>query len=345
MHAPGHAPQAAGPGPGPGPSAYGSGQTGRPPSPDTYGSGQTGRPPSPTGPFVVVTRLDGSGTGHPAVPERRHIARTPDGDRTVLLSTPHPGTDPHRFLAEADASRYLLGPAAFPAVELSAPGEPSWCARPYLPLLPLPTALTVYGGPLPEPTVRALGVALAETLSVMHGQGLVHAGVSPAAVLIGFDGPRLGCYGAVRAAGPGLTGVDRGALAPEQASGGMPRPMGDVYGLGATLAYAATGHVAPERSELPEGLRSVVVRSLSRDPAHRPQLAEILDVLVPPGALAPQQGFGAPDRSGALLVPGWLPGRLVAALAHQAACVLDAETEPPAPAAPVPAAHPTPYAS
>ncbi|WP_353947230.1 serine/threonine protein kinase [Streptomyces sp. HUAS MG91] len=292
-----------------------------------------------------MTRLDGSGTGHPDVPERRHIARTPDGDRTVLLSTPHPGSDPHRFLAEADASRYLLGPAAFPATEMSAPGEPAWCARPYAPVLPLPAALAVYGGPLPEPTVRALGAALAETLAVTHGQGLVHAGVSPAAVLIGFDGPRLGCYGAVRAAGPALTGVDRAALPPEQAGGGMPRPMGDVYGLAATLAYAATGHAAPERAELPQALRSVVGRSLARDPAHRPQLAEILDVLVPQGVAAPQRGFGSPDRSGALLVPGWLPGRLVAALAHQAACVLDADVAPgpPAPAAPVPVGHSTPY--
>ncbi|MEU6846730.1 serine/threonine protein kinase [Streptomyces sp. NPDC046716] len=330
MHAPGHAPRT-GPGSGPAQGAY--------------GGAPTGGPARPTGPFVVVTRLDGSGPGHPDVPERRHIARTPEGDRTVLLSTPHPGSDPHRFLAEADASRYLLGPAALPATEMSAPGEPVWCARPYAPVLPLPTALAVHGGPLPEPTVRALGAALAETLSVLHGQGLVHAGVSPAAVLIGFDGPRLGCYGAVRAAGPGLTGVDRGALAPEQAAGGMPRPMGDVYGLGVTLAYATTGHAAPERSELPEALRSVVSRSLSRDPAHRPQLAEILDVLVPPGALAPQQGFGSPGRSGALLGPGWLPGRLVAALAHQAACVLDAEVEPPAPAPRVPEGHPTPYVS
>ncbi len=91
-------------------------------------------------------------------------------------------------------------------------------------------------------------MALAETLAVLHGQGLTFAGVSPAAVLLTADGPRLSCYGAVRAAAPdgtprsGLPGLEAGSPPPEQASGGRPRPMGDVYALGATLAYAATGH-------------------------------------------------------------------------------------------------------
>ncbi|MGW2745711.1 hypothetical protein [Streptomyces sp. NPDC001450] len=46
----------------------------------------------------------------------------------------------------------------------------------------MPTALGVHGGPLPERTVRALGVALAETLAILHGQGLTFVGVSPATV-------------------------------------------------------------------------------------------------------------------------------------------------------------------
>jgi serine/threonine protein kinase len=112
--------------------------------------------------------------------------------------------------------------------------------------------------------------------------------------------------------------------------------MGDVYALGATLAYAATGSTAPERDELPAWLRPVVGRCLARDPADRPELAEILRQLGPEAqtpqaqaqaqAQAPVQGFGGPDRSAALLTPGWLPAGIVAALAHQAATVLAAET-------------------
>ncbi|MFI2761293.1 serine/threonine protein kinase [Streptomyces echinatus] len=282
------------------------------------------------GPYTLITALDDPRTKVP-VPERRYIARSADGRHTVLLSLPHSGGDPLRFLAEADGSRFLLGPCVLPVTALAAPGEAAWCARPYLPVLPLPTAFAVHGGPLPERTVRALGVALAETLAVLHGQGLTFAGVSPAAVLLAADGPRLSCFGAVRAAAPdgtprsGLPGLEAGSLPPEQASGGRPRPLGDVYALGATLAYAATGHTAPERDELPAALRTVIGRCLTRDPGARPQLAELIAALA---------GESAADSAG-LLTPGWLPGRVIAALAHQSAAVLTAETSVgPAPAHP-----------
>ncbi|KOV93132.1 MULTISPECIES: serine/threonine protein kinase [unclassified Streptomyces] len=287
------------------------------------------------GPYVVITALDDPRTRVP-VPERRYIARSADGRHTVLLSLPHEGADPRPFLAEADASRHLLGPASAPATALAAPGEPAWYARPYLPVLPLPTALAVHGGPLPERTVRALGVALAETLAVLHGQGLTFAGVSPAAVLLAADGPRLSCYGAVRAAAPdgtprsGLPGLEPGSLPPEQATGGRPRPLGDVYALGATLAYAATGHTAPERDELPAAFRTVIGRCLTRDPGARPQLAELIDALA----------GGDPSGSAALLAPGWLPGRVIAALAHQSAALLTAEIPAEAVAAPLTTATP-----
>ncbi|WP_428951921.1 serine/threonine protein kinase [Streptomyces sp. cg35] len=323
---------------------------------ETYSGRNGGSRASRTGPYVPLTRLD-SPIGTP-LSTIRHIARTLDGNRTVLLTTPHPSTDPARFMAEADASRYLVGNRVLAATEFAGPGQGAWHASPYLPVLPLPAALAVYAGPLPERTVRALGVALAETLAVIHGQNLTHAGVSPAAVLIAHDGSRLSGFGAVRAAGPegvvrrGLPGIDASVLAPEQAAGGMPRPLGDVYALGATLAYAATGSTAPERDELPPWLRSVVGRCLSRDPAHRPQLADLVSELASAGdPVAQSQGFGAPDRASALLGPGWLPARVVAALAHQAATVLAAETAVEPEPEPTPhqpgaayAAHSHPYA-
>ena len=307
------------------------------------------------GPYTIVTRLDTGIPAHAPVPEHRFIARSADGDRTVLLSSPLATVDPQRFMAEADTSRYLLGSWVLPAVELAAPGEQAWHARPYLPALPLPIALAVHGGPLPERTVRALAVALAENLAVMHGQNLIHAGLCPSAVLIAADGPRLTCFGAVRAAAPDgvarqdVPGLDPGTLPPEQAAGGQPRPLGDVYALGATLAYAATGYAMPEREELPSALRSLVARCLSRDPAQRPQLSEIVDELA--GSVRPDtpMGFAPPTRADTLLGPGWLPARLVAAIVHQSASVLAAEVQVPAhPAWPVgsaPSQAPVPHHS
>ncbi|MFF8900089.1 twin-arginine translocation signal domain-containing protein [Streptomyces lydicus] len=79
--------------------------------------------PGTVGPYTVLGRLDGEAPVLP-VPEQRLIGRSADGDRTVLIGVPLPGADPGRFLAEADASRYLLGPWSWPAAELAAPGEP-----------------------------------------------------------------------------------------------------------------------------------------------------------------------------------------------------------------------------
>ncbi|MGD3106720.1 serine/threonine protein kinase [Streptomyces sp. YGL11-2] len=339
------------------------------------------------GPYIVLTALDDAASPVP-VPERRYVARSADGDRTVLISLPLPGVDAGRFLAEAETSRYLLGRWSAPATELAAPGEPPWHARPYLPVLPLPAALAAYGGPLPERTVRAMGAALVETLAIGHGQGLAHAGVCPAAVLLAADGPRLTCFGAVRTAAgdgaprSGLPGLESGSLPPEQAAGERPLPAGDVYALGATLAYAATGHTVPERDEIPAGLRALVGACLSRDPAARPRPAELLDALVPAagtdGADGPVGTGGAngtggtdgaegpvdratavlaavpaaaparpaavadapADRAAAVLGPGWLPGRVIAALARQSAALLAVnlpEERRAAPAAPAPA--------
>ncbi|MFF9349939.1 hypothetical protein [Streptomyces sp. NPDC014734] len=64
------------------------------------------------GPYSVITRLDTTGPGTMPVPERRSIARTADGERTVLLSMPLDGTDPERFLVEARAAQNPLGPWA-----------------------------------------------------------------------------------------------------------------------------------------------------------------------------------------------------------------------------------------
>ncbi|GAA2517100.1 serine/threonine protein kinase [Streptomyces gobitricini] len=300
--------------------------------------GRTERPsgngPRRIGPYHLITRLDPTGPGHPPVPEHRFVARSADGERTVLISAPLSGVDPSRFLVEAQAARALAGPWVLPVTEVSPTPATPWYATPYFPVLPLPVALAVHGGPLPEHTVRALGTALADTLAAAHAAGITHAGLSPAAVLLAWDGPRLTCYGSVRAAAPdgeqrsGRPGLGPGSLAPEAAAGGRPRPAGDIHGLGAVLAYAATGHTVPDRSELPASLRPVISHCLARDAAARPMASELL-LALPPASSAPSATVL--DSSASLLSPGWLPGRVVAALARQSAQILAAEIRVPQP--------------
>ncbi|MFE5534563.1 serine/threonine protein kinase [Streptomyces sp. NPDC056492] len=286
------------------------------------------------GPYATLARLDADSTGR-TVPERRYLARTADGERTVLVCLPRAGADPSRWAVEAEWARRLSVARFLDVAEVGGTAGSPWYAAPYTPVLPLPAVLAAYGGPLPENLVRGLGAALAEGTAAAHAQGVTHAGLSPAAVLVTPGGPLLTCFGAVRAAAPdgtprtGLPGLDPGCLAAEEAAGGPPGPLGDVFALGAVLAYASTGHTVPEQGELPPGLRRPVAACLARDPADRPSAQELLRELAAPGArtgpteASPLPGAGATVLDHAAPLP--LPGRVVAALAHQSARLLGME--------------------
>ncbi|MFI9027299.1 PQQ-binding-like beta-propeller repeat protein [Streptomyces sp. NPDC053560] len=309
--------------------------------------------PRQLGPYHVLGRLDSEYSAIP-VPGRRYIAREVSGSRTVVVTVPPAAVaeDPRygaRFLTEAENARRLPQtlrlPWCRPVDEIgggAGAGLP-WHAAPYLPALPLVSVVDLHGGPLPERTVRALGAAVAETLAALHEAGLAHAGVAPGAVLVAGDGPRLTGFGDVRAAAEdgaprtGAPGIVMEFLPPEQAAGGRPRPLGDVFALGAVLAWAATGRAAPEPELLPEGLRDIVLSCRASDPAHRPTAGAVRDALLQE---ARQQtagsGAGAPaatsldatsDRAAGVLGPEWLPGRVIAGIVAQSAGVLAAEVE------------------
>ncbi|MFD9355440.1 serine/threonine protein kinase [Streptomyces sp. NPDC060031] len=296
--------------------------------------------PTHVGPYVTLARLDAA-SAERAVPERRYLARGADGERTVLVCVPRVGADPSRWALEAEGARRLSPslPRFLPVTEVGGTAGFPWYAVPYTPVLPLPAVLDAYGGPLPEEYVRGLGAALAQALAAAHAQGVAHAGLSPAAVLLTAGGPLLGCFGAARAAAPdgvhraGLPGLDPGCLAAETASGGRPGPPGDIFALGAVLAYAATGHTVPERSELPPGLRDLIGACLSSDPGTRPGSAQELHRML----TTPAPGTGPTWEDAAAPVATVLdhavapaaPGRVVAALAAQSARLLAAELPAP----------------
>ncbi|AZM49090.1 hypothetical protein DMB38_27835 [Streptomyces sp. WAC 06738] len=356
--------------------------------------------PEQFGAYRPVGRLD-TDAGEMRAPAARYIAQAPGGERTVLITAPrteataadhgHAGRF-HAAAAEAQRLGGTGGPWLAPVSELSTAGPP-WWAMPYRPALPLPAALDAQQGPLPERTVYAVGAALAETLAALHAAGMAHGGLDPTAVLLTGDGPLLTGYGTVSAAGAdgspreSLAGLIPEFLPPEQAAGGRPRPLGDVYALAAVLLYAATGLLPGDQAQaadpqaggfgdpltdpltgdpgygpdpyaadpyatgaygtpanpldlLQPPLRAVLEPCLHPDPARRPTAAallpELLHAAAPGHSAAPGMGAAAPGtvldaattRSGAALAPGWLPRRVSAALALQAADVLAAETEP-----------------
>ncbi len=78
--------------------------------------------------------------------------------------------------------------------------------------------------------------SLAESLAILHGEGLVHADVKPANVLIRNRGrPVLSDFGIAAPAGSPSLGGSTGFLSPERLAGCPLAPSDDIYGLGRIL--------------------------------------------------------------------------------------------------------------
>jgi hypothetical protein len=129
--------------------------------------------------------------------------------------------------------------------------------------------------------------------------GIVHRDLKPANVLLAGDGPRVIDFGISRAADASVlteTGMIMGSpgyFSPEQAEGHSVGPPGDVFSLGAVLAFAAAGqnpfgdgpaaavafrvvNAEPNLGGVPAQLRPMIERCLAKDPAARPAPAELL---------------------------------------------------------------------
>ncbi|WP_275416284.1 protein kinase domain-containing protein [Actinoplanes xinjiangensis] len=158
-------------------------------------------------------------------------------------------------------------------------------------------------GPLAPRLVAALGALAAEGLITIQDAGLIHRDLKPANIMLGADGPRIIDLGiAVLSEGHEhltQTGQTMGTVAymsPEQATGeSAPTPATDVYALGATLLFAATGrnpypsgpaHAvaawiadatrSPDLSGLPADLMPLISAMLSFDGRLRPTAKEVV---------------------------------------------------------------------
>ena len=231
-----------------------------------------------------------------------------------------------RFAQEVAAARRVSG--AFTAAVVAADPEADvpWLATAYVPAPALSTLVRACG-PLPAPAVRWLAAGCAEALESIHGAGLVHRDLKPSNVLVSPDGPRVIDFGVARAAERIQLTVTRGAvgtpayMAPEQARDTRQATMAsDVFSLGATMLFAATGHAPyqgetvmdvlvrlatepPDLTGLPDDLADIVRACLQRDPRQRPNSAAVL------AHLAPGPGRAGRDREPG---PSSLPGPALA---------------------------------
>ncbi len=212
-----------------------------------------------------------------------------------------------RFAHEVAAARRVSGAFTAPVVAADPEADVPWLATAYVPAPPLST-LVGHCGPLPVPAVRWLAAGCAEALESIHGVGLVHRDLKPSNVLVSPDGPRVIDFGVARAAERIQLTMTRGAvgtpayMAPEQARDtARATTASDVYSLGATILFAATGHgpyrgesvmdvlvhlatEPPDIADLPAEIVEVVTACLDRDPRRRPTSASVLAHVAPAGA-------------------------------------------------------------
>ncbi|MFE0653606.1 PQQ-binding-like beta-propeller repeat protein [Streptomyces sp. NPDC059534] len=251
--------------------------------------------PATVAAYRLLARLGSGGMG------TVYLARTPGG-RTVALKTVHArlATDPAfraRFRLETDAARIIGARHGAAVVDADPLAETPWLATEYVLGPPLDDAVAL-GGPLPEPTVRALGAALAGALAQLHSSDVVHRDLKPSNVLVTAYGPKIIDFGIARAAGDEhltRTGAAAGTpayMSPEQASGQEHPPAGDVFALAGVLVFAATGHgpfgtgspadllyrvryADPDLTGVPASLLPLLTACLSKDPATRPTTATL----------------------------------------------------------------------
>jgi serine/threonine protein kinase len=114
-------------------------------------------------------------------------------------------------------------------------------------------------GPLPADLCRALLAALAEGLTDIHTHGVWHRDIKPQNVILSATGPQLIDFGIARGSEQtALTQVGHsmgtpGYTAPEILTHNDVGPAGDVFAIGATIAFAATG-----RPPYGEGLSTAI---------------------------------------------------------------------------------------
>jgi hypothetical protein len=203
-----------------------------------------------------------------------------------------------RFRMEVAAAQRVQGLYTAPVVDADPDAAVPWLATAYIAGPALNYAVTEYG-PLPEASVFRLLGGVAEGLTAVHAAGLVHRDLKPANVLLAADGPRVIDFGIAYAA-DATSLTNSGAMlgtpafmSPEQVAGKPVSSATDVFALGHLVAYAATGHsvfgeghfsslvyrIAQEQPDLsgcPDSLRECVSQCLAKDPAERPDLAEVM---------------------------------------------------------------------
>ncbi|MFE7775814.1 PQQ-binding-like beta-propeller repeat protein [Streptomyces sp. NPDC057445] len=281
--------------------------------------------PRRIGPFEVLGRLGAGGMG------LVYLARSASGRRVAIKTVRTELAEDQlfrvRFTREVEAARAVSGFYTAAVVDADPRAAVPWLATAYVPAPSLEEIVNECG-PLPAQAVRWLAAGIAEALQSIHGAGLVHRDLKPSNVLVVEDGPRVidfGIASGVSNTRLTMTNVAVGTpayMSPEQARDSRSvTGASDVFSLGSTLVFAATGHApfhganpvetvfmllreGPDLEGLPDELRPLIESCMKMEATGRPSPEDLQ------AQLAPHLfSSGGDDDSGT--ASAWLPGRAV----------------------------------
>jgi serine/threonine protein kinase len=275
------------------------------------------------GGYTLIDRLGSGGMGVV------YLGRSASGRQVAVKVVHAPYAQDEefrtRFRQEIAAARRVSGAFTAPVVDADPEAVQPWMATQYVPGRTL-SDVVAKDGPLSGRELRTLALGLVEALRDIHQAGVVHRDLKPGNVLMAEDGPRVIDFGVSHAVdNEALTVTGRligtpPFMSPEQFA--APRDVtaaSDVFSLGSLLVYAATGtrpfdgsspyltgyqvmYEAPVLDGVTEPLRSIAELCLAKDPAVRPELAELhrrfltLPLPLPlPDSTAPVASPGAAD--------------------------------------------------
>lgn len=281
--------------------------------------------PARIGTYQLLGRLGAGGMG------QVYLGRSPGG-RLVAVKvirdeiSDHPETLA-RFRREAATVETVRSVYTAQLIEASLDASPYWLATEYVPGPTLRAAVRT-GGPFPPDSALRLLAALAEGLAAVHVHGVTHRDLKPHNVILSPQGPQLIDFGIAR-------GIEQSVLTPEGMASGTPGytapevllgneagTAADVFALGATLAYTATGrppfgtgdaasvsyrtvHEEIDLAGVRPDLAALIRMCVEKDPVERPAPAVVIALCGVDSPLASDAHYGALVRTaGAVLVPG-----------------------------------------
>jgi serine/threonine protein kinase len=268
--------------------------------------------PKTIGPYQLLGVLGSGGMG------RVYLGASRTGRRVAIkVIRPDLAEDPifrDRFTREVAAAGRVSPLFTALVVDSDTEAAAPWLATTYIEGVSLDRRV-LDDGAMNIDDVLSLAAGLGEALTSIHTVGLVHRDLKPSNILLNDSGPHIIDFGLAlgneqtRLTTSRVVGTPA-YMAPERLRGEAAGPPSDVFSLGATLVFAATGRdlvddasvyeqvlqIAEGRfslTDVPSRIRALVIRCVSFHPEDRPTAAELTRFVVALGAVTP--GLGVED--------------------------------------------------